>query len=367
MIRYASLLIRRIHWFLCGWSSPFTRSAVILLILGTVSLTVVDMDRHWPQWAMLLGLMIVYLMTRLWAISPMLALGFAYTGGYGVYIALNRLNGYSNLATTDVLITKFHAYEYLVPLLVLAWLFTDSVLFYHRHLLKRFYIAVIVLTIVHWSWLGLGYGVTGNFGMNASLLSILSCFGSPWLLLSTGALVLLSGASTPLLVFGVVVAVRFREIFLRYWYFTAAFLVSGYYAIKTFFPVYLDDSQRFKLWALYWDAIKAAPLFGYGPGQFKSWGPVLQLEHYPSMTDSVLLWAHNEYLQIAFEFGAFGLVLALAVWGSALWSARTSRDFQAALMGIAAWSLTDYPLRLAIPCFIVCMVVRGAFSSWRVG
>jgi len=83
--------------------------------------------------------------------------------------------------------------------------------------------------------------------------------------------------------------------------------------------------------------------------------------------------AHNDYLEVAIEAGAFGLVL-ITLWLVYLawltWQARRSEDRWAAwaassfLLAIALQSITDYPLRnqtmLAVAAFALLLLVRIA-------
>lgn len=98
-------------------------------------------------------------------------------------------------------------------------------------------------------------------------------------------------------------------------------------------------------------------VFGWGAGNFKYFGPTIQ-DMYDFMVDrnqdltiisgKYWLWAHNDWLQVLFEFGIIGLLLALAT----TWSfAKLSFDRPLLFGALAAFcgvSLGNYGLHIAL-------------------
>lgn len=129
-----------------------------------------------------------------------------------------------------------------------------------------------------------------------------------------------------------------------------------------------DDARRF-IWD---DATYSAKRYwpvGVGMGTFESVS--LVDESLENMTKRRAGRAHNDYLELAIEAGAFGLATAL-LWailiGWLSWRARYSSYRWAAWSGsvfltmIAAQSITDYPLRnqsiLAFAAFALLLLTR---------
>jgi hypothetical protein len=136
-----------------------------------------------------------------------------------------------------------------------------------------------------------------------------------------------------------------------------------------------DDPRRF-IWddatysvARYWPA-------GAGTGNFDE---VAQVdEALENMTQRRAGRAHNDYIELAIELGAFGLAMAMAslvllAWMS--WKARLSDHRWTAwaasgfLLAIALQSITDYPLRnqtmLAMTGLAVLLLARSAAHPGR--
>jgi len=81
----------------------------------------------------------------------------------------------------------------------------------------------------------------------------------------------------------------------------------------------LSSSDRVAVWRAVTDVIAHHPITGAGPG--------LRTFSWPGPDSGVLVfaYAHNEYLQVAAEFGAIGLVLLLAALAAVLWELRRYR------------------------------------------
>jgi len=107
--------------------------------------------------------------------------------------------------------------------------------------------------------------------------------------------------------------------------------------------------------------------FGSGLGSFRN---VYSLYEQPEkVTDVYVVHAHDDYLEIALEFGVAGIILMLAFlawWAAAVWRAWRSAEggpfARAAAIASAAvlvHSLVDFPLRTAgiAVCFALCLAL----------
>ncbi|MEQ8739837.1 MAG: O-antigen ligase family protein, partial [Hoeflea sp.] len=136
----------------------------------------------------------------------------------------------------------------------------------------------------------------------------------------------------------------------------------------------IENNPRYYIWE---DSVYAAWRYwpiGAGTGTFDE---VFQIdESLENMTQRRAGRAHNDYLEIAVEFGLPGLIL-VAAWIGLLawlsWRARTSKLRWGAwagscfLFAIALQSITDYPLRnqaiLAFAGFALLVLVRLGASE----
>lgn len=107
--------------------------------------------------------------------------------------------------------------------------------------------------------------------------------------------------------------------------------------------------------------------FGSGLGTFQSVYPIYEKPE--QVTPIYVVHAHNEYVEVALELGAAGIILVLAflAWWSAavwrvVWSSERRPFARAAAIASAAiliHSLVDFPLRTAAisACFAMCMAL----------
>lgn len=196
--------------------------------------------------------------------------------------------------------------------------------------------------------------------MNTSLLAVLYPFAQGWFAASLVSLAVLdSGASTPLLVWGVVLFSLYRKGGKK------TLLISGLVGAGTLLllwkhPEYLNDSTRFMNWKHYLKYFWENNIWiGNGAGTFKGLGPMIQGLY--GEKKEWLFWAHNEYLEILFEYGIVGFTLfmsSLAVLVRLTYTTAYKGKHRAALLGIMACAVTDYPLRLAMFAFCIVLILK---------
>lgn len=107
------------------------------------------------------------------------------------------------------------------------------------------------------------------------------------------------------------------------------------------------SASRVVLWHDALSMLRSRPLTGVGPGRFAEFSPTAR-------GDADLRWAHNEFLQLAAETGAIGLVLgiAMAVWVFVrLWHSGRDAGTAVAALAIAALlsqAAVDYVLHFPL-------------------
>jgi hypothetical protein len=116
-------------------------------------------------------------------------------------------------------------------------------------------------------------------------------------------------------------------------------------SIYLFYPLSPSDSQRLYIWHVAWDNLT---LFGFGAGAFFS---------VVFMHDGVTLfpeYAHNDFLQFAFEFG-IGAVLPAIIIGYAVW--RTDVKEWPVVLAFCTAACFSMPLSMPIAAFLSLVAV----------
>lgn len=102
----------------------------------------------------------------------------------------------------------------------------------------------------------------------------------------------------------------------------------------------------------------ASLLFGAGTGSFRHLGPNMQQKINFEM-GQWWYWAHNDWLQVLFETGIFGLISALAIWVQGVKRSYQALDLGlcASLVALGVVGFGNYFLRLAEFCFLVTILL----------
>jgi hypothetical protein len=319
----------------------------LVVLLTLVGLCTPGNDHWWGPWSAAFLIFLVPLVAMIYEDQgPGFAVPYAYFSLMAVYAGSWRNNMFMDWHAVDRLILRSQGLEALAYILGAGAFFAMFRRTSLRHIVVPMFWVLLVASCV------LPGGLVGNYGMNASVLAMFAPMAGPFALLPTLFFVLHSGATTPILVFGVTLFWIYR----KYWRYTVPAVLAGAVAVWKLFPNYLDDSARYQNWWLYLDKILDAPWFGHGAGSFAVLGPAIQGLH--GEKGNWLVFAHNEYLQIAFEYGGLGLLMAALVLGTAIYRYRSQPETQATLFGLAACSLTNFPLRLAVPAFIIVLILK---------
>ena len=105
--------------------------------------------------------------------------------------------------------------------------------------------------------------------------------------------------------------------------------------------------ERFNLWA---DTIQGFKFFGNGVGSYEALFP-----YYSTHIDTELArprYAHNDLLQIIFEFGIGSVLFLMALFNVF----KTRKPEVVIILTIGAISLFTYPLHIPVPAFIAFLV-----------
>lgn len=321
-------------------------------------------DRWWPQWVgvtlatSLLLIPFFKYIAGTWITVTMIYVACHYASFTLTLTRFPFLKDFQNLNDRLILRTQgleFFAYALLYTLLVVFQFSRHRINV--RHFLARMYYAVLGATFITWL-LGYGYeGYLGNWGMNACLLVCLTPFVPRYMWFISVTIAILSDASTAYAVTAVVFLSEFRNHWKKV---ISAISFSAVFAALTK-PHLLSDSERFLNWKIYlpywWENSK---WFGFGPGSFGPIGPYLQALN--GEKTNVLLWAHNEYLQVFFEFGIVGFVLFSGAFIHLFVNCRRlgsdyGRSLQSLLAGSLMCAATNYPFRLALFMTVIVLTI----------
>lgn len=114
-------------------------------------------------------------------------------------------------------------------------------------------------------------------------------------------------------------------------------------------PEWSKHISRYDAWPMFfwWHWENTNMFLGAGAGSFKFYGPHIQ-EAYQYMQGRWWLWAHNDWLQILFEYGVIGLTLSLAFFLALLKKAWDRPALLGAVVCFGASMLGNYPIHIAM-------------------
>jgi len=132
---------------------------------------------------------------------------------------------------------------------------------------------------------------------------------------------------------------------------TAPVLVAVFVTGSWLNPLLFNDSYRFQFWQFFmsWWWRYANIWLGTGFSTFFLYGPMIQLSAKYNSEEGLYVWTHGDWLQLLFEIGIIGFVLAVVVFCEAVWrSYKTERyELLTAIVTFAAVMAVQYPWRLA--------------------
>lgn len=129
----------------------------------------------------------------------------------------------------------------------------------------------------------------------------------------------------------------------------------GFLALRS---TLFDGRGRYNLWemSMSWWVDHANGWIGTGSGSYHVIGPYLTHE-----LGSIFTFLHSDWLQILFEQGVIGVVLALILFLKVLLKARGALLFSAATCGI--WMVANMPMRYPLSAFYLVVLIRVIYSA----
>lgn len=124
-----------------------------------------------------------------------------------------------------------------------------------------------------------------------------------------------------------------------------------------------DGMERLEHWKTFMQFWAKEPRWialGVGPGSFMWTSAIMYKFQSP-----IFLQMHSDWLQILWELGAVGLLLAIAVTIQAIKSAWGNLETFAGVLGCVVFGLTYHPLRFAPTALLIAWIFVRAFVSCK--
>ncbi len=127
-------------------------------------------------------------------------------------------------------------------------------------------------------------------------------------------------------------------------------------------PEWYHHISRYDAWPMFYKYFKDQGdlLFGAGAGSFKYFGPLIQ-DQEKFMMGKWWLWAHNDWLQIIFEYGYVTFALAIATFLGLLIASWRRPFLFGAVTAYGAIMIGNYPLHIAMTSLLAFWI---AFEVW---
>ena len=343
-------------------------------------------ELHWiVQDFLFMGALSAFIAVKLWQkFNPAFGLFYLLAMGSGLFICF-----FTPLTHYQIYSTEIKNMACIHIALSLLWITSFAIFFLflkqklNSSLMKMFvYLAIIdaFIMVFHDH-----YWVMGNHAADASFLACclpLICYFADgplwgiyfiWMLIE----ILLTKSVTGISAVGIEMVLwglfMFGKTSLKA---TLPLLVTGAFLVSKFMNWYrmpgiiannnslFNDNGRFHLWKISWQYFSEHfyPYFGSGPGTFYTWGPHIQNIH-PETSGGIFFWVHNDWLQILFEMGIIGLILALFIFIFALYKLKNNGYLFTSLFLFGYVSLTQFPLRQPIFALLGGWLLFNAFSK----
>ncbi len=237
-----------------------------------------------------------------------------------------------------------------------------------RKLLKLFGLVNIINSlVVIWEFIGSHDGFTSggfllNSSMNSAFIATTIPFVPMWAIPIMCAAVILSKASVPVAVMGVVLAAMFVRIKDHKWWLVGSAWITAIAAYFT--PNLLSGSGRYAQWAASWHMWhdKIDHILGCGAGTYYLLGSFISYNR--GMHDGlVFTFMHNDWFQILFECGIAGLISCVIMLGYALYYSRKNPAIFASICGYSVFALVDMPLRYIATSAMCFILLNAAFEN----
>ncbi len=353
------------------------KAFAISLVVALMFIGIDTEDWLHSKWAIIVAGASVYMASRIWNIDRLMGLAVGYCMLNGVWFSLMPYNYTAAMEPVDQMVLQLSGVQGLVYIFALVWLIGAL-----EPILKHAWIVATFASV----WLlvsaALGWHIKGP-SLNPSLSATLVALMYPFIMekakprRAAGAMlwaiplaaVWMAHGQISVIALALGLVAYYASASDRLWTLGVA-CVAGLGALLAIVnananAVVAAFSGRLEFWAETISFMQAngfmRVLFGNGMGSMYAFGPVIQDGSPHKFQGGVtLLTAHNDILQLAFEFGFVGLALWAAVYFTFLWSSRRTPWLFAFFVILGVVSFGNFPHHLGIEALVIgCMYSKA--------
>jgi hypothetical protein len=130
------------------------------------------------------------------------------------------------------------------------------------------------------------------------------------------------------------------------------------------FDVFFKDAGRFNIFEVLIGEWKNKFYFGYGAGTWEIWGPHFQIIKKLDLTYGYYTHAHNDWLQLLFEFGFIGMTVFMYFYLLALAKSFFSNVYIfISLMSFGLYMVFWFPLHLMLHTSLFILLVHSSICA----
>lgn len=132
---------------------------------------------------------------------------------------------------------------------------------------------------------------------------------------------------------------------------------------------YFDSTGRLPAWKTAIEKSKESPIIGYGPGMFKHFYPTVQDKAHKKM-HGFYRQAHNDYVQLVYEYGAVGVLCVILMLGDFFRQAWRKKNITSVaalssiLMVFLVNALGSFPFHL-VPHGVIALIAWVAVTTHK--
>lgn len=218
---------------------------------------------------------------------------------------------------------------------------------------------------------------SGNPSMNGSLIAMTlpfaihvgPCVLSLLIVPLSFLAILLTGASIPIGAFTVAIGSYLIASSRKRWAaIQVVACITGSILVAAYMKLGSDlwySSGRYQMWAFFIAWWNGKEMWMTGTGLGTSFSLLSWLQIHYSKNHNIFMWMHNDWLQILFELGVFGLLSAVVAFKHIADKAMDRPHVVAAWFTLGAVALVNYPLRLPIHAAVATLIAAISLKGGR--
>jgi len=336
---------------------PLAIAVFVFLSWGPGGKWMVTWHNKWSMLLLVCSVALSYVFYRKYGLAVSLVFLSVMISGFSVISYPYRHQVFRGMEIMDTIAIQRTAARSMLSFLIPFMFF----LFYRHRRAVTFSIQTVYwLTVASafwfWSVASVGGGILGNPSMTGCLIAITMSF-MPWWAWIPGIMAITAIKAT--MPWAVLVAMIFaRSKYILVLILPAALLI----------PNILDSNGRFIVWqkGLEWWWNNAPHWFGMGTGTC-----IQFLSYVQKVTGANngwnYMWFHNDWLQVLFEQGVFGLMAFSVLFITCVYNSRKNKKIFGAVLAFGVCAVGNYPARLPVHAYVGFCLAYLAMTEerWR--